>query len=178
MNQVFIDNALLASAGITAILVTRFTKSRTAGAFPSFLLLFAPLVTFFNMWAHTIAVSIVNVKRFLAGGFHYSFSFYSLLLFGIVFIITSGFNIDCARKRIKGDSTQKKKILWLNFATALLFLPVMFLNPIALLPVIASLVSSVTLWVMKAPAHELIYEKRDKHSTGKREAELAIMNHG
>ncbi len=54
----------------------------------------------------------------------------------------------------------------------------MFLNPIALLPVIASLVSSVTLWVMKTPAHELIYEKRDKHSTGKREAELAIMNHG
>ena len=172
MNQAFIDNALLVAAGITAVLITRFTKDRKAGAVPSFFLLFAPLVIFLNMWAHTIAVSIVNVNRFLAGGFQFSFTFYSLLLFGIVFIITSGIQIDSARKRIKGDRTQRKKILWLNLGTALLFLPVMFLNPIALLPVIASLVSSITLWAMKSPAHELIYDKSDKLRTGRREAKL------
>jgi hypothetical protein len=167
MNQPLIDNTLLASACILALLITRFTKERKAGGVSSFFLLFAPLVIFLNMWAHTVAVSIVNIKRFHAGGFNYSFSFYSLLLFGIVFIIVSGFNIDCARKRIKGDMSQKPKILWLNLATTLLFLPLMFINPIALLPVLASVVSSVVLWLMKPPVQTLIYDKRNKPFTVK-----------
>jgi hypothetical protein len=161
MNQPLIDNALLASAGLLALLLVRFTKGRKAGGVCSFFLLFAPLIIFLNMWAHTIAVSIVNVKRFQAGTFQYSFSFYSLLLFGIVFIIVSGLNIDCARKRIKGDMRQKPNILWLNLATTLLFLPMMFINPIALLPVLASIVSSVALWLIKPPVQTLIYDRKN-----------------
>ena len=143
MNQQLIDNTLLASAALTALFITRFTKGRKAGGVSSFFLLFAPLIIFLNMRAHTIAVSIVNMKRYQAGSFHYSFSFYALLLFGIVFIIVSGFNIDGARKRINGDTRQERKIHSLNLATALLFLPLMFINPIALLPVLASILSSI-----------------------------------
>jgi hypothetical protein len=162
MNHVIIDNALLALACVSAILITRFSKGRKAEGVSSFFLLFSPLVVFLNMWAHTVAVSIVNIKRYQAGSFHYSFSFYSLLLFGIVFIIVSGFNIDCSRKIIKGDMRQKPKILWFNLATALLFLPMMFFNPIALLPVLASIVSSVALWLMKPLVQTLIYDRRNK----------------
>jgi hypothetical protein len=163
MNQLLIDNTLLASACLLALLMTRFTKGRKVGRVSSFFLLLAPLIIFLNMWAHTVAVSIVNIKRFQAGSFHYSFTFYGLLLFGIVFIIVSGLNIDCARKRIKGDMSQKPKILWLNLATALLFLPMVFINPIALLPVLASIVSSVALWLMKPPVQTLIYDRRNNH---------------
>ncbi|HZF63343.1 MAG TPA: hypothetical protein VEZ55_02605 [Chitinophagaceae bacterium] len=165
MNQPLIDNTLLALACILAFLITRFTKEKKAGRVRSFFLLFAPLVIFLNMWAHTVAVSIVNIKRFQAGSFQYSFSFYGLLLFGIVFIIVSGFNIDFARKRIKGDKSQGPKILWLNLATILLFLPLMFINPIALLPVIASIVSSVALCLMKSPVQTLVYDRRNKPSS-------------
>ena len=106
MNQALIDNSLLGSAFILALLITRFTRQRKAGSIASFFLLFAPLIVFLNMWAHTVAVSIVNIERFQAGTFQYAFSFYALILLGIVFIVVSGVNIDCARKIIKGDLTR------------------------------------------------------------------------
>jgi hypothetical protein len=158
MNQVIIDNSLLAFAGITALLITVFSKGRKVGAVSSFFLLFAPLIIFLNMWAHTIAVLIVNYQRYLSGSFQYTFSFYSLVLFGVVFVIFSGINISCARKRIKGDKTQNATILWLNLATSLLFLPLIYFNPIALLPIIASIVSSVTIWLMKPLHSRSFYE--------------------
>lgn len=162
MNQVIIDNSLLVTAALVALLITRFAKERKTGAVGSFFILFAPLVIFLNMWAHVTAVSIVNYQRYLAGNFKYSFSFYGLLLFGIVFIVVSGINISCARKRIKGDTTQKPTILWLNLGTSLLFLPMIYFNPIALLPVLASIVSSLALWLMKPNAGTLIYERKSK----------------
>lgn len=174
MNHAIIDNALLALACIFALLITRFTKKRTAGAVGSFFLLFAPLVIFLNMWAHTVAVSIVNIKRYQAGTFQYSFSFYGLLLFGVVFIISSGFNIDCARKRIKGDMSQKSKILWLNLATALLFLPLIFINPLAFLPILASIVSSVTVSLMKPPSYALNYDRRSRRYSEIEKIEVTI----
>jgi hypothetical protein len=174
MSRLIIDNTLLAIAFFAALLITRFTKERKTSAISSFLLLFAPLVVFLNMWAHTVAVAIVNIQRYLAGHFVYSFSLYSLLLFGVVFIVVSGINIDCARKFIKGDQRQKSSILWLNLFTALLFLPMMVFNPIALLPVLTSIVSSVTLWLMKPMASTLIYEKRKQHVNEKNPVEASM----
>ncbi|HZF63301.1 MAG TPA: hypothetical protein VEZ55_02390 [Chitinophagaceae bacterium] len=150
MNQALIDSTLLLSAAIVALLIVRFTKQRTTGAFSAFFLLFSPLVVFLNMWAHTVAVALVNYKRLQAGGFQYNFSFYGLMLLGVVFIVVSGINISCSRKRIKGNVEQAKNILWLNGATALLFLPLFPLNPIALLPVFASFVSTISLFFLKS----------------------------
>ncbi|CAA9531213.1 MAG: hypothetical protein AVDCRST_MAG96-3573 [uncultured Segetibacter sp.] len=168
MNHAIIDASLLVAAFITAVLITRFSKKRKTGAISSFFLLFSPLIIFVNMFAHTIAVSIVNYKRYVAGTFQYNFSFYSLLLFGIVFMMVSGINISCAYKRIKGDMSQKSGILWLNGGTAILFLPLMPINPIALLPVIASVISSATLLLMKSFTATLIYDRNDKAFLGRR----------
>jgi hypothetical protein len=145
MNQALIDNSLLTIAFVTAIIIVKTARKRSMKPFPSFMLLFSPLVVFYNMWGHTVAVSIVNYNRFVEGTFLYDFRFYALMLFGIVFILISGINIDRARKAIAGDESQKRLIHWLNATTGLLFLPMFFINPIALLPVIASIISSATL---------------------------------
>jgi len=81
----------------------------------------------------------------VAGAFHYSFHFYALILFGIVFIVTSGFSIHFSKQFINGDGTRKTPLHTINAATALLFIPMILINPIALLPVLASLVSSATI---------------------------------
>lgn len=154
MNQPLIDNSLLALAFITAILMVRSNSGRRFPLLSSFFLLFAPLVIFFNMWAHTVAVLIVNYKRYVSGTFEYSFHFYSLVLFGVVFIIISGMNIDYARKLINGHQAYKTKLHSLNVITGLLFLPVFFINPLGLLPVIASVISSLTLVLAKIKQSE------------------------
>ena len=159
MNQALIDNSILVSSFIIAILIVLFSRNRTAGAIGSFFLLFAPLVIFLNMWAHTVAVLIVNYKRYAAGTFRFGFSFYSLLLLGVVFIMVSGINIHLARKRIRGEHSHVRLMHWLNFVTAMVFLPVVFINPIASLPVMASLASSITLRLMKPFRSRLIYDK-------------------
>lgn len=145
-----IDHALLVLALITAILIIRFTNGRQYPLLPSFFLLFAPFVIFYNMWAHTVAVAIVNYKRYLAGTFHFGFHLYSLVLFGVVFIAISGFNIHYARKVVNGQPEYKRKIHLINLVTALLFIPVFFVNPLGALPVIASALSSITLVSVKA----------------------------
>lgn len=145
MNQVLIDNSLLALAALAAVLLVRFSPARTGGAVFSFFLLFPPLVVFANMWAHTVAVAIVNFQRYAAGTFQYSFTVYSLLLFGVVFIVLSGMNLHYSRRYMEGVLRHKRTILWLNGATALGFLPVVFLNPLGALPVIASVVSTIAV---------------------------------
>ena len=149
MDQAVIDNLIRLISLLTALLVLRFSKNRMTGIISSFFLLFAPLVIFYNMWAHTLAVLIVYYKKYLLGNFQYTFHFYSLVFFGVIFILLSGYNISCALKSIKGDLSQKRKIHMLNFATALLFIPMVFINPIASLPVIASIVSSISLRVAR-----------------------------
>jgi hypothetical protein len=165
MNQPLIDNSILALAFLTAILIVRFSAGRRLGWFPSFLLLFAPLVIFFNMWGHTIAVLIVNYKRYLSGSFQYGFHFYSLLLFGIVFIGISGLNIHWTRCAISGDKSQRIKIHGLNAITTLLFLPLFLINPIALLPVMASAVSSLTLVLAKSESKPSVILNKENLTT-------------
>lgn len=172
MNQVIIDNALLVIACITALLVTRSTKERKIPVVASFFLLFSHLIIFLNMWAHTIAVLFVNYERYQAGNFQFSFHFYSLLFLGIVFIIVSGINISCARKRIKGDGTQKPLMLCLNAGTALLFLPLILLNPISLLPVLASITSSITLLFIKSAAPTLVYNSNNRSPWARQNIEV------
>ena len=135
---------------ITAFLLVKFNPKRKSGVVASFLLLLAPLVIFLNMWGHTVSVLIVNYKRYVGGVFQYNFNFYALILFGVVFALLSGINIDRARKLINGDASQKRTLHWLNAITAVLFLPMVFLNPIASLPVIASIISSTTLIALQS----------------------------
>lgn len=154
MNQPLIDNLLLLGAFISAVLIVKPSRGRRMHLLPSFFLLFAPFIIFLNMWAHTFAVLIVNYKRYLSGTFEYGFHFYSLILFGIVFIGVSGIQIHYTRKLISGHQAHKRKIHTLNIITASLFLPLFFVNPLGLLPVIASVISSLTLVLAKVKHHE------------------------
>lgn len=147
MNQLLIDNTLLASALLTSIVVSKCLRKRKTSAVFSSFLLFPPLVVFLNMWAHTVAVSIVNIQRYAAGTFHYTFTLYGHFLFGIVFIVLSGLLIHFSRTYVQGNRRQKRKIFLGNLGLALSFFPVFFLNPIGSLPVIAAILSSLILWL-------------------------------
>jgi hypothetical protein len=147
MNQVYIDNALIGLSIIGAAVVSKCMRGRITGLLFSSLLLIPPLLVFLNMWAHCIAVTVVNIRRYNAGNFQYSFSFYSLLLFGLVFIVLSGTTIHLTKQYICGQRRQKRFVHLLNAITAVLFLPVGFINPIGFLPVICSLVSSSALFL-------------------------------
>ena len=147
MNQEIIDNTLLATSLICSIVVTKSMRKRKADLMFSTLLLFPPLLIFLNMWAHTIAVSVLNARRLLANSFEFNFTVYSHYLFGISFIFLSGFTIHFTKKYLSGYTGKKKNILLLNCLTFVLFLPVGFINPIGFLPVIAVIFSSVLISV-------------------------------
>ena len=149
MNQIVIDNSLLIAALLCSIVVSMSMKKRRTGMVFATLLLFPPLLIFLNMWAHTTAVSVANIRRFNAGHFQYTFTVYSHFLFGIFFLLLSGLTIHLSKKYIAGNTSQKRNILLANLATSLFFLPVVFINPIGALPVIASIFSSVILGVWK-----------------------------
>jgi len=147
MNQTLIDNSLIVLSILGAIAIAKYSKKRQASFVFSFFIIFPPLLVFLNMWAHTIAVLVLNVQRWLAGTFRFTFLFYSQILFGLVFIFLSGITIHYSRKRMEGDEKQFRTILLLNAITAVLFLPVGFLNPIGFLPVIAAVLSTITLLI-------------------------------
>jgi hypothetical protein len=159
MNRELIDNSILLIAAIVAIIIIKCSRQRTTGAWSSFFLLFPALIIFLNMWAHTVAVIIVNIQRCLAGKFQYSFTFYGLVFFGVVFILVSGYNIHLSRKRITGDASVNKRIHVTNIITSIGFLPMVLLNPIASLPVLASIVSSISLAFLKISAKSKLNAK-------------------
>lgn len=130
---------------IGAIVISKCLRQRKTSILFSTFLLFPPLVVFLNMWAHTIAVSIVNIQRYFAGTFHYSFALYGLLLFGLVFILLSGLLIHFSRTYIQGCRQQKRRIFLCNLALAVCFFPVIFINPIGSLPIFAAILSSLVL---------------------------------
>jgi hypothetical protein len=147
MNQAYIDNALIGLSIIGASAISLCLRRRMTGFVFSSILLLPPLLVFLNMWAHFIAVVVVNIQRNNAGSFQYSFSFYSLLLFGLVFIVLSGTSIHFTRQYLCGQRRQKRFIYIVNGITAVLILPVGFLNPLGFLPVICSIVSSLALLI-------------------------------
>lgn len=147
MNQAYIDNALIGLSIIGASAISLCLRRRMTGFLFSSILLCPPLLVFLNMWAHFIAVVVVNIQRNNAGSFQYSFSFYSLLLFGLVFIVLSGIAIHFTRLYVCGQRRQKRFIYFTNGITAVLILPVGFLNPIGFLPLICSIVSSLALFI-------------------------------
>ena len=147
MNQALIDIILLLSSIIIAFVVTKRLRRRKASPFFSTFLLFPPLLVFLNMWAHTVAIAVINIKRYVAGNFHYNFTVYSHLLFGLVFILLSGAAIHYSKKYLLGEIEQKRSVHLLNLATAILLIPVGFINPIGFLPVLAAIFSSMTLLV-------------------------------
>lgn len=143
--QVWIDNSLVVVSIILAIVTVRTLKDRSAAAVTAFFLIFPSMLVFMNMWAHTVAVLITNIRRFGKGTFQYSFHFYGLMLLGATGIVISGLAIHYSKKLALGYRRYKPTLYTLHFFIAALFFPVGFINPLGFLPVMAAIVSAVTI---------------------------------
>lgn len=143
--QVLIDNSLILVSIILAILSVRTLKDRSVAAATAFFLIFPSMLVFLNMWGHTVAVLVTNMKRFEKGTFQYSFHFYGLMLLGFTGIVVSGLAIHYAKKLARGYRRYKSTLYTIHLITAALFFPVGFINPLGFLPVLAAVVSTVTI---------------------------------
>lgn len=143
--QVLIDNSLILGSIILAILTVRTLKDRSVAAATAFFLIFPSMLVFLNMWGHTVAVLVTNIKRFERGTFQYNFHFYGLMLLGFTGIVISGLAIHYAKKLVRGYRRYKTTLYTIHFIMAALFFPVGFINPLGFLPVMAAVVSAATL---------------------------------
>jgi hypothetical protein len=143
--QVWIDNSLILVSIILAIITVRTMQDRSVALVTAFFLLFPPMLVFLNMWGHTVAVLIANIRRFERGTFHYSFHFYALMLLGFTGIAVSGLAIHYSKKLAQGYRRYKRTLYTIHLIMAALFFPVGFINPLGFLPVLAAIMSSVTI---------------------------------
>ena len=143
--EVLIDNSLLIVSIILASITVRTLKGRVVSLLAGFFLIFPSMLVFLNMWAHTVAVLIVNYQRYQKGTFQYSFIFYGLLLLGFAGILVSGLIIHYSKKLVQGQSFNKSTIYKLHLIITTIFLPVGFINPLGFLPVLAAIVSIATI---------------------------------
>ena len=144
-----IDFSLIIVSILLSLTTVYALKNKTVRKVPAFFLVFAPMLVFMNMWAHSWAILIVNYERYVKGGFTYSFTFYGLLLMGFAGLMVSGLNIHVSKKMIKGELQYKKTILLLNLITTMIFLPIGFINPLGFLPVLCSIASTITVLLVK-----------------------------
>lgn len=143
--EVWIDNSLILVSILLGLITVRTLKDRTTAAVAAFFLFFPAWLVFMNMWAHTVAVLITAYKRYTKGTFQYSFHFYGLMLLGLVGITISGLAIHYGKKVARGYRRYKGTLYTLHLLIAALFLPVGFINPLGFLPVMAAIVSMLTL---------------------------------
>jgi hypothetical protein len=161
--EVWIDNALLIISAILSIITVRTLKGRIVSLVNGFFLLFPAMLVFLNMWAHTVAVLIVNYQRYQKGTFQYSFIFYGLLLLGFVGILVSGLIIHYSKKLARGYHRYKSTLYILHLITMTLFLPVGFINPLGFLPVMAGIVSIVTIQLTrKSRINRIVIAERNR----------------
>ncbi|HEY1113652.1 MAG TPA: hypothetical protein VGE66_08815 [Chitinophagaceae bacterium] len=143
--EVWIDNSLLLVSILVAIVTVRSLRDRSVAFITGFFLIFPSILVFLNMWAHTVAVLVTNYQRYGKGTFQFSFHFYGLLLLGFTGIMVSGLAIHYAKKLARGYRRYKSTLYTVHFILATLFFPVGFINPLGFLPVLAAIVSTVTL---------------------------------
>jgi hypothetical protein len=103
-----------------------------------FLLVFLAMNPFLNLWAHLTAISLVAWSKMERNVFVYNFHFYSLLLLGAVFILLSGLLLDRIGRLSQGEGRMKKQIIQIGLVQLLFSLPLFPINPIGLMPGIAS----------------------------------------
>jgi hypothetical protein len=164
--EVWIDNGLLIVSALLSFISVRTLKGRIVSLVNGFFLLFPAMLVFLNMWAHTIAVLVVNYQRYQKGTFQYSFIFYALLLLGFVGILVSGLIIHYSKKLVRGYHRYKNTLYILHLVTMTLFLPVGFINPLGFLPVMAAIVSIVTILLTKKSRINRIVLAERKRAAG------------
>lgn len=143
--EVWIDNSLVLVSIILAVVTIRTLKDRAVAPVTGFFLIFPAMLVFLNMWAHTVAVALTAYQRYGKGTFHYNFHFYALMLLGFTGIGVSGLAIHYAKKLAQGYRRNKAALYTLHGIIIALFLPVGFINPLGFLPVMAAIVTMMTI---------------------------------
>lgn len=141
----WIDNLLILVSLVLSIITVRTLKDRSVAVLTAFFLIFPSLLVFLNMWGHTVAVLVTNIRRFARGSFQYNFHFYGLMLLGVTGIMISGLAIHYAKKLAQGYRRYKRTLYTIHLIMAALFFPAGFINPLGFLPVMAAIVSAVTI---------------------------------
>jgi hypothetical protein len=160
MNTALVDNLLLLIAALVSAFFVYRLEQRITGPLGSFFAVFPVVLVLFNMLAHLIAIAAVNYDRYQSGAFTYTFVLYGQVLFAIVSIVICYYALSYARKFMQGRKLFRKKTIILNGLSALLFLPLVPFNPISMLPVIAAIVSSISISLARAPKPEVVTRKR------------------
>lgn len=78
--------AMLISVVVALTFTIRYKKNslQPLRSVPLFFLLFGPLVIIVHMGFHNLEIGYRAVQSSLAGNFHYTFRFYSLMLMGVL----------------------------------------------------------------------------------------------
>jgi hypothetical protein len=141
-NKPIIDLIMLAVSLLGTALFCRFLYRHphfTGRKPPLFAMVFFAMTPFINLWAHEFAIGIAAFLRWQKGLFVYDFRFYSLMLLGAVFIGLGGYLLALLGELSRGVATAPRSIRRACLLQILCSLPLFPLNPIGLMPTLASL---------------------------------------
>ena len=141
-NKPFTDALMLAVSLLGTVLFCRFLYRHpdfTGRKAALFGMVFFAMNPFINLWAHEFAIGIAAFSRWQRGLFVYDFRFYSLMLLGAVFIGLGGYLLARIGELSRGNSMARRYIVRACLLQVLLSLPLFPLNPIGLMPALASL---------------------------------------
>jgi hypothetical protein len=141
-NKPFVDVLMLAVSLLSTVLFCRFLFHHphfTGRKAALFAMVFFAMNPFMNLWAHEFAIGISAFVRWQQGLFVYDFRFYSLMLLGAVFIGLGGYLLAQLGELSRGVVTAYRSIRRVCLLQMLCSLPLFPLNPIGLMPALASL---------------------------------------
>ncbi|MBD0259190.1 MAG: hypothetical protein ICV83_26020 [Cytophagales bacterium] len=141
-NKPFLDVLMLVVSLLGTILFCRFLFRHphfTGRKAALFAMVFFAMNPFLNLWAHEFAIGISAFVRWQQGLFVYDFRFYSLMLLGAVFIGLGGYLLAQLGALSRGVATARRSIRRACLLQMGCSLPLFPLNPIGLMPALASL---------------------------------------
>jgi hypothetical protein len=141
-NKPLTDALMLAVSLLGTLLFCRFLYRHphfTGRKGHLFAMVFFAMTPFINLWAHEFAIGIAAFLRWQRGLFVYDFRFYSLMLLGAVFIGLGGYLLAQLGALSRGIPTARRSIRRACLLQIGCSLPLFPLNPIGLMPTLASL---------------------------------------
>ncbi len=112
-----------------------------------FFLAFLAMYPLLNMLAHIIVISTLAIINATNGAFTYDFRFYSLMLYGVIFMLLNAYSLNRIVQLSSGKWQVCRQLHIAALLQAMLILPSFVLNPLALLPTITSLLMMGRLYL-------------------------------
>ena len=163
INTQIVDITLIALALISGAFYAKdiSKKQKTSvKIIPLFVIWSAGFWCLLNWIGHSLGVLYVNIPAIINGTFMYTFYFYSLMFMGVVFMLLSFLQLNLIKKMSEQGTSPYKALKRVSALIIILSLPIIPLNPIGALPVIAAVVILTTIaitkksWEATAPSGE------------------------